>query len=168
MPLYLSVFSFLTSLISLAYGILGRYPYIMVSVLSGLCLPNWKFYTFICSTKFPYWHICSIPPIDTKRRRVFNRNSSVDCVLHLQRMEGSTQNSRWYGAGKLYRVAQIVRFLVEELIHPDSNSKFDMNVVLTTNYSFSERWCPRRQWGTLGGWLRESHDQVSSVFQKCS
>jgi phosphatidylinositol N-acetylglucosaminyltransferase subunit C len=36
-------------------------------------------------------------------------------------------------------LAQLVIFLVVELIHPSSNSRFDMNVVFTTNYSFSGR-----------------------------
>jgi phosphatidylinositol N-acetylglucosaminyltransferase subunit C len=36
-------------------------------------------------------------------------------------------------------LAQLVIFLVVELIHSSSNSRFDMNVVFTTNYSFSGR-----------------------------
>jgi hypothetical protein len=44
---------------------------------------------------------------------------------------------------KIYRsrvgLAQLVRFLVVELNHPDSNSKFDMSVAFTANYSFSRR-----------------------------
>jgi hypothetical protein len=31
-------------------------------------------------------------------------------------------------------LAQLVRLLVVELTHPDSNSKFDMNVEFTVNY----------------------------------
>jgi hypothetical protein len=34
-------------------------------------------------------------------------------------------------------LAQLVRFLVVELTHPDSNFRFDMSVVFMTNYSFS-------------------------------
>jgi hypothetical protein len=34
-------------------------------------------------------------------------------------------------------LAQLVRFLVVELIHSDSNSKFNICVVFTANYSFS-------------------------------
>jgi hypothetical protein len=34
-------------------------------------------------------------------------------------------------------LAQLVRFLVVELIYPDSNFRFDMCVAFTANYSFS-------------------------------
>jgi hypothetical protein len=51
---------------------------------------------------------------------------------------------------------QLVRFLVVELTHPDSNPRFDMCVAFTANYSFSERRRPRRQRGALGDRLRES------------
>jgi hypothetical protein len=36
------------------------------------------------------------------------------------------------------RLAQLIRFLVVELIHPVLNHRFDMSVVFTINYSFSE------------------------------
>jgi hypothetical protein len=36
-------------------------------------------------------------------------------------------------------LAELVRFLVVELIHPDSNFRFDMSVIFMTNYSFSGR-----------------------------
>jgi hypothetical protein len=36
-------------------------------------------------------------------------------------------------------LAQLVRFLVVKLNHPDSNSRFDMGVVFTANYLFSEK-----------------------------
>jgi hypothetical protein len=36
-------------------------------------------------------------------------------------------------------LAQLVRFLVVELTHPGSNSKFDMDVAFKANYSFSGR-----------------------------
>jgi hypothetical protein len=39
-------------------------------------------------------------------------------------------------------LAQLIRFLVVKLIHSDSNSRFDMCVVFTTNYSFSGRRRP--------------------------
>jgi hypothetical protein len=42
---------------------------------------------------------------------------------------------------EVYRVGlvQLVRFLMVELIHPDSNSKFDIVVAFMINYSFSAR-----------------------------
>jgi hypothetical protein len=36
-------------------------------------------------------------------------------------------------------LAQLVRFLVVELIHLDLNFRFNMNIVFTTNYFFSMR-----------------------------
>jgi hypothetical protein len=39
-------------------------------------------------------------------------------------------------------LAQLVRFLVVELIHPGSNPRFDMGVAFTANYSFSWRRRP--------------------------
>jgi hypothetical protein len=36
-------------------------------------------------------------------------------------------------------LAQLIRFLVVELTHPDSNPIFDMGITFTANYSFSER-----------------------------
>jgi hypothetical protein len=36
-------------------------------------------------------------------------------------------------------LAQLVRFLVVELNHPDSNPRFDMSVIFTANYFFSEK-----------------------------
>jgi hypothetical protein len=39
-------------------------------------------------------------------------------------------------------LVQLVRFLVMELTHPGSNPRFDMCVIFTTNYSFSERRRP--------------------------
>jgi hypothetical protein len=42
-------------------------------------------------------------------------------------------------------LVQLVRFLVVELTHPDSNPRFDMSVSFTGNYSFSGRRRPRRQ-----------------------
>jgi hypothetical protein len=42
-------------------------------------------------------------------------------------------------------LAWLIRFLVVELIHLGSNPKFDMSVVFTANYSFSERLCLRQQ-----------------------
>jgi hypothetical protein len=53
-------------------------------------------------------------------------------------------------------LSQLVRFLVMKLIHPDSNFRFNMSVVFTTNYSFSRSRRPHQQRGTLGDRLRES------------
>jgi hypothetical protein len=53
---------------------------------------------------------------------------------------------------------QLVRFLMVKLTHLGSNTKFDMDVTFTANYSFSERRRPRRQRDTLGDRLRESQD----------
>jgi hypothetical protein len=64
-------------------------------------------------------------------------------------------------------LAQLVRFIVVELIHLGSNTRFDMSVAFMTNYSFSERRRPCRQWYTLGDRLHESQDQVVIVFQRC-
>jgi hypothetical protein len=61
-------------------------------------------------------------------------------------------------------LAQLIRFLMVELTYPGSNPKFDMSVVFMTNYFFSGRRRPHRQRGTLDNRLRESQDQVSSVF----
>jgi hypothetical protein len=36
-------------------------------------------------------------------------------------------------------LAQLVRFIVVKLIDPDSNSRFDMDIAFTANYSFSVR-----------------------------
>jgi hypothetical protein len=47
-------------------------------------------------------------------------------------------------------LAHLVRFLLVELTHPDSNPRFDMSVAFTTNYFFSERRRPRRQRCALG------------------
>jgi hypothetical protein len=53
-------------------------------------------------------------------------------------------------------LAQLVRLLVVELNHTCSNTKFDMCVVFTANYSFSGRRRPRRQRCTLDDRLHES------------
>jgi hypothetical protein len=42
-------------------------------------------------------------------------------------------------------LAQLVRFLVIKLTHPDLNTRFDMSVIFTANYSLSGRRCPCRQ-----------------------
>jgi hypothetical protein len=39
-------------------------------------------------------------------------------------------------------LVQLVRFLVVELIHSDLNPRFNMYVIFTTNYSFSQRRRP--------------------------
>jgi hypothetical protein len=69
---------------------------------------------------------------------------------------------------KAHIISEVVRFLVVELTHPDLNPTFDMCVIFTVNYSFSGRWCPRRQRDALGDRLRESQDKAGSVFQMCS
>jgi hypothetical protein len=61
---------------------------------------------------------------------------------------------------------QLVRFIVVEPTHPDSNSIFDMVVTFTTNYSFSGRRCPRRQRDAFDDRVHKSQDQAGSVFQK--
>jgi hypothetical protein len=52
-------------------------------------------------------------------------------------------------------LAQLIRFLVVELIHTDSNTKFDMSVIFMTNYSFSGRRVLRRQRDDLSDRLCE-------------
>jgi hypothetical protein len=67
----------------------------------------------------------------------------------------------------LVNLAQLVRFIVVKLTHPDLNPIFDMSVAFTANYSFS-RQRPRRQRDALDDRLRESQDQAGSVFRRCS
>jgi hypothetical protein len=62
-------------------------------------------------------------------------------------------------------LAQLVTFLVVELTHPGLNTKFDISVAFTANYSFSGRRRLRRQRCALGDRLREFQDQVGSIFQ---
>jgi hypothetical protein len=54
---------------------------------------------------------------------------------------------------------------VVELNHSDLNPRFDMDIVFTANYSFSERRRPRRQRDAIDDQLHKSQDQVGSVFQ---
>jgi hypothetical protein len=56
-------------------------------------------------------------------------------------------------------LVQLIRFLVVELNHLDLNSRFDMSVVFTANYTFSGRQCSCRQQCTFGDRLHESQDQ---------
>jgi hypothetical protein len=63
-----------------------------------------------------------------------------------------------------YKTGTVVRFVVVELIHPCLNFKFDMCVLFTVNYFFSERRRPCRQRGAFGDRLHESQDQAGSVF----
>jgi hypothetical protein len=65
-------------------------------------------------------------------------------------------------------LAQLVRFLVVELIHIVLNPRFDMGVAFKVNYSFSGRRRLRRQRGALGDRHCESQDKAGSVFQMCS
>jgi hypothetical protein len=57
-------------------------------------------------------------------------------------------------------LTQLVRFVVVKLTHTDSNSRFDMCVAFTTNYSFSGSRRSDRQRDTLGDRLRKSQDQI--------
>jgi hypothetical protein len=61
-------------------------------------------------------------------------------------------------------LAQLVRFLVVELIHSGLNIIFDMSVVFMANYSFSGRRRLRRQRDALSDQLYESQYQIGSVF----
>jgi hypothetical protein len=65
-------------------------------------------------------------------------------------------------------LGQLVRFLVVKLIHHNSNSRFDIGVAFTANYSFSRRRGPNRQRDALSNRLRESQNQVGSVFRRWS
>jgi hypothetical protein len=65
-------------------------------------------------------------------------------------------------------LAQLVRFLVVELTHPDLNPRFDMCVIFMVNYSFSGRQRLHRQRDALSDRFRESQDQDGSVFQRYS
>jgi hypothetical protein len=53
-------------------------------------------------------------------------------------------------------LAQLISFLVVELIHPSSNLRFNMSVIFTFNYSLSERRRLHRQRCDLSDRLRES------------
>jgi hypothetical protein len=63
---------------------------------------------------------------------------------------------------------QLVIFLVVKLIHSDLNSRFDMCVAFTANYSFSGSRRLHRQRNALSDRLRESQEQADSVFQRYS
>jgi hypothetical protein len=65
-------------------------------------------------------------------------------------------------------LVQLIRFLVVELIHLNSNLRFDMVVVFMANYSFSGRRYPHRQQCALDDRFRESQDQANSVFRMFS
>jgi hypothetical protein len=54
-----------------------------------------------------------------------------------------------------------------KLTHSVLNLRFNMCVTFMINYSFSVRRRLRRQRDTLSDRLRESQDQVDSVFQMC-
>jgi hypothetical protein len=66
---------------------------------------------------------------------------------------------------KVIWVDLVIRFLVVELIYSGSNSRFDMGVAFTINYSFSRRRRPRRQQDVLDDWLHKSQDQAGSSFR---
>jgi hypothetical protein len=59
-------------------------------------------------------------------------------VLHRKLMDYYSKYSVCCRVG----LAQLVRFLVVELIHPDSNPIFDVGVVFKTNYFFNRRRHP--------------------------
>jgi hypothetical protein len=65
-------------------------------------------------------------------------------------------------------LAQMIRFLMVELIHPCLNPIFDMSIIFTTNYYFSGRRRSHQQRVTLSDRLHESQDQSGSVIQRCS
>jgi hypothetical protein len=50
------------------------------------------------------------------------------------------------------------KFVGVELIHPDLNPIFDINIIFIVNYFFSGRRCLRRQQGALSDRLCESQD----------
>jgi hypothetical protein len=56
-------------------------------------------------------------------------------------------------------LTQLVRFLVIELTHPDSNPGFNMNVIFIVNYSFSGMRRPHRQRDDLDDQLHKSQNQ---------
>jgi hypothetical protein len=62
-------------------------------------------------------------------------------------------------------LAQLVKFLVVKLIHPDSNIRFGMSIAFMTNYYFSGTRRPRRQRNALSDRLRESQDQSAQSFE---
>jgi hypothetical protein len=66
-------------------------------------------------------------------------------VLHRKLMDYHSKYSVCCRVG----LTQLVRFLVVELIQPDSNVIFDVGVVFKANYSFSRRRRPHRQRYTL-------------------
>jgi hypothetical protein len=63
-------------------------------------------------------------------------------------------------------LAQLVRFLVVELTRLGSNPRFDMSVVFTANYFLVGGDISVNKQDALGDRLRESQDQVGSVFQR--
>jgi hypothetical protein len=76
----------------------------------------------------------SFPP------QAFTRSCSLSSIIDLittGRRVGMVPEDR-------VGLAQLIRFLVVKFIHPGSNLKFDMCVVFTANYSFSERRRPCR------------------------
>ena len=81
MPFYLSLFSFLTGLLWMLYGILGRDPFLTVRTEPILAHKNLY---IILTYLFSYE--------GTKHHWLFTGYPSVDCVPHLQQMQGSTQN----------------------------------------------------------------------------
>jgi hypothetical protein len=58
-----------------------------------------------------------------------------------------------------------VRFLVVKLTHSGLNYRFNIVVTFTINYSFSGRQHLHQQRDVFDDRLRESQDQIDSVFQ---
>jgi len=80
MPFYLSLFSLLTSFMWTLYGVLGRDPYLTVSIQSGFTL-IYNNVLWLCLA--PLFVNLFSSELGTKQRRVFNWNPSAGCVLHL-------------------------------------------------------------------------------------
>jgi hypothetical protein len=67
-----------------------------------------------------------------------------------------------------FSLAQMVRFLVVEPIHPGSNPRFDVGVAYLRLITLSVVSDVPVDNETLFDRLRESQDQVGLVFRRCS
>jgi hypothetical protein len=65
-------------------------------------------------------------------------------------------------------LAKLIRFLVVKLTHPYLNPRFDICIIFTLNYFFSDKRRPCRQRDALSDRLRKSQDQTGSIFHMCS
>lgn len=91
MPFYLSLFSFLTSLTWMIYGILGKDPYLTVSLKSEFALDKLLSSESCCAfflgpTIIVLTNLFSFEV--AKLHRVFHGHSSAGCLLHLQQTQG--------------------------------------------------------------------------------